>query len=149
MDDRWSLLLKAAQQQHKKQQQQQYKKAFLIFFKPDMDETTRLNYRNFLRMAKSKHFPVYLMNKNTTWRNIKNALKLTRKQEYDSIVKNLFENKDTRGNITKIMEIEKIPRQNIHYIGPDVSINQVQQSNKHTANSHQQTLQHFHKLIQE
>lgn len=144
MDDRWSSLLRAA-----KQQQQKQEKAFLIFFDPDMDETTRLYYRDFLKMAKTKHFPVYLMNKNTTWRIIKNALKLTRKQEHENIVKGLFENNNTRDNITKIVKIEKILRQNIHYIGPDVSINQVQQSNKHVANSHQQILRQFSRLTQE
>jgi len=147
MDDRWSSLLRAAKQQYQTQQPQE--KAFLIYFNPGMDEETRLSYRDFLKAAKNKHFPVYLMNGRTTWRDIKDALKLTRKQEHENIVKGLFENNNTRGNITKIVEIEKIPRQNIHYIGPNVSANQVRQSNKHTANSHQQILRQFSRLTQE
>lgn len=146
MDVRWSALLKAAQQQ-KQQQKQQQPQSILIFFHPDMDETTRADYKTFLKMAKTQNIPIYFMNEGVVWRDVKKALMLNRKQENENIVKGLFTDNNTRNNITKIQNIEKIPRQSIYYIGPDVSINQVRQANKHIAKNHQQILKTFHQLL--
>ena len=87
------------------------------------------------------------MNEQAVWTDVKKTLMLNRKQEKENIVKALFTDNNTRNNITKITEIEKTPRQSIHYIGPDVPINQVRQKNKHIAKSHQQILKTIQQLL--
>ena len=146
MDTRWSALLKAVQEQ-KQLQQQKKPKAILIFFHPNIDQTIGENYKNLLKILKTKNIPIYFMNEQAVWTDVKNTLMLNRKQEKENIVKALFTDNNTRNNITKITEIEKIPRQSIHYIGPDVPINQVRQKNKHIAKSHQQILKTIQQLL--